>query len=41
MENETYLKELALRLLEKWNVFILLTLENEQFKIFNQQKNTL
>ena len=30
MENETYLRKLALPLLGKWSVFILLTLEKEE-----------
>ena len=38
MENEAYLRELALRLLEKWNVFIILTLENEQLKFLINKK---
>ena len=38
MENGTYLKELALRLLGNWSVLILLTLKNDHFIIFNKQK---
>ena len=41
MENEAYLRELALRLLEKWNFFIILTLENEQLKFLINKKHSL
>lgn len=39
MENETYLRKLALPLLGKWSVFILLTLEEEMY--FAQIERTL
>ena len=40
MENETYLRKLALPLLGKWSVFILLTLEKEEM-YFAQIERTL
>ena len=38
MENKTYLRELALQLLGNWSALILLTLKNDHFIIFIQQK---
>ena len=39
MENETYLRKLALPL-GKWSVFILLTLEKEEMYFAQIEKNT-